>query len=251
MTLVLKNSPLSRLMEKLPLQSVFRALNIYIVCFLTCVTMDTYGQTLSKKTPIRFLALGDSYTIGESVAELQRWPVQLINALKSRGYTSQNPKIIAVTGWRADDLQNGLDNSSLTQDYNLVSLLIGVNNQFQGKPLSEYQGQFEVLLDRAIRYAGGDKSKVFVVSIPDYGYTPFGMENQSEISGQIDAFNAVNKSIAEKKAVTYIDITDISRRGLKDRSLVADDGLHPSGKMYALWVERILENLLATKTPRH
>ncbi|MEX2233030.1 MAG: SGNH/GDSL hydrolase family protein [Cyclobacteriaceae bacterium] len=213
--------------------------------------MDTDGQTLSKKTSIRFLALGDSYTIGESVAELQRWPVQLMNALKARGYTSQTPKIIAVTGWRADDLQNALDNSSLSRDYNLVSLLIGVNNQYQGKAIAEYESQFEVILDRAILYAGGDKSKVFVLSIPDYGYTPFGLEKQSEISGQIDAFNAVNESIAEKKAVTYIDITDISRRGLKDPALVAEDGLHPSGKMYALWVERILENLLASKTLTH
>jgi lysophospholipase L1-like esterase len=238
-------------MENLPLQPVFRALNIYIVCLLTCGTMDTDGQTLSKKTPIRFLALGDSYTIGESVAELQRWPLQLLNALKERGYTAQDPKIIAVTGWRTDDLQNALDNSSLSQDYNLVSLLIGVNNQYQGKSISEYEGQFGVLLDRAIQHAGGNKSNVFVLSIPDYGHTPFGMKNRGEIAGQIDAFNAVNKSIAEKKAVTYIDITDITRRGLMDPSLVAEDGLHPSGKMYALWVKRILETLkidFATKT---
>lgn len=222
---------------------MFKPSVIYIVCLLTFISMNMSGQIMSRNKPVRFLALGDSYTIGESVAEVQCWPMQLIAALKIRGYTCHDPEIIAVTGWRTDDLKKAVDGSNLSKDYNLVSLLIGVNNQYQGRSIEEYKVQFEDLLLTAIEYTGGDKSKVFVLSIPDYGYTPFGREKQAQISEQIDAFNAVNKSVTEKNGVSYVNVTDISRRGLKDPDLVAEDGLHPSGKMYGLWVERILKVL--------
>ena len=202
--------------------------------------IKTSGQILPNNEPIKFLALGDSYTIGESVKADQRWPVQLLNILAENGYKCHKSDIIATTGWRTDDLKKAIETSGLSKDYNLVSLLIGVNNQYQGKSISEYALEFEVLLNIAIEYAGDDKSKVMVISIPDYGYTPFGENKQQEISSDIDAFNTINKSIAEKKGVKYIDITDISRQGLKDPELVAGDGLHPSGKMYAMWVRRIL-----------
>lgn len=201
------------------------------------------GQSLSKSTPVKFLALGDSYTIGESVAELQRWPIQLKNRLSERGFTCLRPKIIAVTGWRTDDLINALEAHQPDSDYNLVSLLIGVNNQYQGKSIEAYARDFETLLKSAIAYAGGNAASVFVLSIPDYGYTPFGKDKRPEISAQIDAFNAVNKSVTENFAVTYIDITDISRNGLTDPELIAEDRLHPSGKMYARWVDRIAEEM--------
>jgi lysophospholipase L1-like esterase len=222
---------------------VFKGFNFSIVCFLICISMDITGQTLSQNEPVKFLALGDSYTVGESVAEVQRWPVQLVNVLKTRGYKCGKPAIVAMTGWRTDDLNNALLSSSLSKNFTLVSLLIGVNNQYQGKPISDYEKEFADLLDRAIAYAGGHPSKVFVLSIPDYGYTPFARENQKEISPQIDAFNAINNAVAAGKGVKYINITDISRRGLQDPQLIAEDGLHPSGKMYALWVKRILETL--------
>ena len=223
---------------------MFKPRKLYLVFMLTSMaSIVAAGQSLSKTIPVRFLALGDSYTIGESVAEVQRWPVQLIHALKKQGYTCSDPDIVAVTGWRTDDLKKGLNSGRLSSDYNLVSLLIGVNNQYQGKSVSEYEREFDGLLKMAIGHAGGDASKVFVLSIPDYGFTPFGKNRQVEISTGIDAFNAVNETIAEKNGVTYIHITDISRLGLKYPDLVAADGLHPSGKMYGLWVERILEVL--------
>jgi lysophospholipase L1-like esterase len=215
--------------------------NIYLVCLLTCLCMDLSSQPLSKNDPVRFLALGDSYTIGESVAEVQRWPVQLAEALRKRGIACENPDIVAVTGWRTDDLKRAIDASSFPKNYHLVSLLIGVNNQYQGKSVEDYSREFEDLLNTAMTYAGGDASKVFVLSIPDYGCTPFGFPRQPQISLQIDTFNSVNKHITKGKGVIYIDITDISRLGLKKPALVATDGLHPSGKMYRLWVDRILD----------
>ena len=205
--------------------------------------MDTFSQKMSTREPVRLLALGDSYTIGESVAEVQRWPVQLIDSLKKEGYTCYPPEVIARTGWRTDELQKAIKIGDPDRNFTLVALLIGVNNQFQGKSLPEYESQFQELLNTALEHAGGNAEKVLVLSIPDYGFTPFGRENQQRISREIDAFNFVNKSLAEKKGVTYINITDISRRASDDPELVAEDGLHPSGKMYALWVQRILEAL--------
>jgi lysophospholipase L1-like esterase len=214
----------------------------YLLVLLTgMITMNTYAQKLLRNEPVKFLALGDSYTIGESVAEHQRWPVQLVNALMLQGFSCHQPEIVAVAGWRTDDLKKAMGERDLPKDFNLVSLLIGVNNQYQGRSATEYEREFEELLKMAIEYGSGMKSHVFVMSIPDYGYTPFGKEKRPEISQQIDAFNEINKAIAKKHRVTYIYITDISRRGFDEPGLVAEDGLHPSGKMYALWVERILE----------
>lgn len=215
----------------------------WLILFITLSSMDMVGQGISKNEPVRLLALGDSYTIGESVAEVQRWPEQLVLALKLKGYTCHGPEIVAVTGWRTDQLKQALAASTRRKAYNLVSLLIGVNNQYQGKSLEEYEVQFEELLNMAIGYAQGDKTRVFVLSIPDYGFTPFGKKKQAQISGEIDAFNEANRSITERHAITYVNITDISRQGLDDPELIAEDGLHPSGKMYGLWVQRILEVL--------
>lgn len=206
-------------------------------------TLSVMAQRFSKTEKIKFLALGDSYTIGESVAPDQRWPVQLVNALRQQGFKADDPKIIATTGWRTDDLKRAILAEKLTNDYTLVALLIGVNNQYQGKTAESYAPEFEELLKMAIGFADGDKSKVFVVSIPDYGFTPFGKEKQQQISKAIDDFNAVNKTITEKYNVKYFYITDISRKGLEDPELVASDGLHPSGKMYSKWVDLILKGL--------
>ena len=218
-------------------------LKIYFVCLLTIFSMQIKGQALPKNSTVRLLALGDSYTIGESVAELQRWPVQLVDVLTKAGYRTRPPDIVAVTGWRTDDLNKALRARKLPHNYDLVSLLIGVNNQYQGRSISEYEREFEELLQIAIAHAGGDRSKLFVLSIPDYGFTPFGREKQKKISEQIDMFNSVNRTITKRSGVRYIDITDISRLGLEDPDLLATDGLHPSGKMYSLWVERILSAL--------
>ena len=222
---------------------MIKPLYYYLVCLLITIIMDANAQILPKTKPVKFLALGDSYTVGESVAEVQRWPDRLMEALKKKGYTCGKPKVVAMTGWRTDDLKKAIEAASLSKDYDLVSLLIGVNNQYQGKSISEYETEFEGLLNTAIQHAGGEKKNVFVLSIPDYGFTPFGKERQKKITSQIDAFNEVNRAVTEKKGVPYINITDISRRGLAETDLVAEDGLHPSGTMYILWVERILERL--------
>jgi len=223
-----------RIVEK---QALIRLFILFSCVVLQSVTMsDSVAQS---KNTLRYLALGDSYTIGESVEESQRWPVQLANAIAP----GAKPTIIATTGWRTDELMGAIQKSSLTSTYDLVSLLIGVNNQYQGRSVEAYKPEFEALLKKAIELAGNDKSKVFVVSIPDYGYTPFGKPKQPSISRDIDLFNAANKEITEKAGVHYINITDISRKGFDDPTLVASDGLHPSGEQYKQWVERIRATL--------
>jgi lysophospholipase L1-like esterase len=219
-----------------------------IVLFLLIAPFIAMAQTvvLKKDVKVKFLALGDSYTIGESVPVKERWPVQLIDALSLKGLDCSNPRIIATTGWRTDNLRSAIKNANLSSDYTLVSLLIGVNDFYQGRTIDSYKPEFEELLKTAIKLAGGDKTKVFVVSIPDFGYTPFGKSSQPVISRGIDEFNNANRSITKLLGVTYVTITDISRRGLDDPSLVAGDGLHPSGKMYSEWVTRIVTNFQVT-----
>jgi lysophospholipase L1-like esterase len=209
---------------------------------LTIALMTTNAQTVIPSSS-KFLALGDSYTIGESVPPSESWPVQLVDSLRKRGKNMAAPVILAVTGWRTDDLKNAINAAKLKAEFGMVALLIGVNNQFQGKDLKQYGVEFEELLKTAILFAGGKKENVFVVSIPDYGFTPFGQARKNAISPAIDSFNDVNQIITQSHGVQYINITDISRQGLVDPSLVAADDLHPSGKMYTLWVEKILKEL--------
>jgi lysophospholipase L1-like esterase len=192
---------------------------------------------------LKYLALGDSYTIGESVTEAERWPNQLADTLRKKNQDYGKPTIIATTGWRTDNLKNAMTIAQLKNDYDMVSLLIGVNNQYQGKSSKEYEAEFEALLTWAIQLAKGKKENVFVVSIPDYGYTPFGKPKQATISAAIDLFNEINARITYKLGIKYFNITEISRDGLKDPALVAADGLHPSGKMYSYWVELIAKGL--------
>jgi len=196
-----------------------------------------------NQTPKKYLALGDSYTIGESVPANERWPVQLARTWSKNGNALADPTIIATTGWRTDNLKEAIEKANLKNEYDLVSLLIGVNNQYQGKSAEQYAIEFEDLLNIAIRLAKGKKENVFVVSIPDYGYTPYGKPNQTTITKELDHFNEINKRITEKAGVSYVNITDISRHGLEQPDLVAGDGLHPSGKMYSLWVERIIKSV--------
>ena len=197
---------------------------------------------------VRYLALGDSYTIGESVAEEDRFPIQLADRLTSDSIAATETLIIARTGWRTDNLQQGIDDAGIEQDtFGLVTLLIGVNNQFQGKPISVYETEFSSLLQQAIDFAGGRKERVFVLSIPDYAFTPFGQAfgDPNQTSQQIDAFNAVNQRITKDRGIQWFDITPISRRGLEEPELVASDGLHPSGAMYALWVDTMYQAVVA------
>lgn len=194
---------------------------------------------ISKNENIKYLALGDSYTIGESVTEKERWPNQLATLLKLKGYRIEAPKIIAKTGWRTDNLSQAIEEAQLKNDYNLVSLLIGVNNQYQGLSAESYKPEFEKLLQKAIELAGGRKERVFVVSIPDYGYTPFGQPKQEQISQAIDEFNAINWAVCRQEGIRYYNITEFTRKGLSHPEYVAEDKLHPSGKMYELWASLI------------
>ncbi len=191
-------------------------------------------------TTFSFLALGDSYTIGTSVAPEERWPDQLVEQLRQRERIRVEPlEIVARNGWRTDNLANALAAAPPGMSFDLVSLLIGVNDQYQGFSLDGYRKRFETLLQQAITYAGGEAGHVFVVSIPDYAYTPFGGGNP-RVSEDIDAFNAGAREIADRYVVPFYSITDISRRGLAEPTLVAGDKLHPSGRQYQRWVEEVL-----------
>lgn len=189
---------------------------------------------------LRYLALGDSYTIGESVAEADRFPNQLSALLAEEGIPVK-VTIIARTGWTTDELWQGIQAKTVEPPYDLVSLLIGVNNQYRGRSLAEYREGFVFLLNKAIEYAGGDVDRVLVFSIPDWGVTPFASGRDAEkIAGEIDAFNQVNLEESQKAGAHYVDVTPVSRQALTDQSLIASDGLHPSGSMYAQWASLAL-----------
>ncbi len=194
------------------------------------VPVDT---TLRPKT---YLALGDSYTIGQSVSAEQRFPYHTVRQLIDKYVEMSQAQIIASTGWTTGNLLNTLNTNPPTKTYDFVTLLIGVNNQYQGQSPSEYRTQFTELLGRAITYAGSRRTRVFVLSIPDYSVTPFARTSDTaRIAREIDEFNAINKEVSLQSGVAYIDITPISRQARTDQTLTASDGLHPSGKQYEKW----------------
>ena len=188
---------------------------------------------------IRYLALGDSYTIGESVDEAERWPNQLADFLKAGGLPTE-VTIIAKTGWTTKELWDGIQAHQINPPYDLVSLLIGVNNQYRGYDIKEYREQFAFLLNKSIGYADGNPKRVIVLSIPDWGATPFAQgQDGKQIAKDIDAFNAVNREGTEKVGAYYVDVTVVSREAAYDSSMTASDGLHPSGKLYLEWAKLV------------
>ncbi len=192
-------------------------------------------------TPHPFLALGDSYTIGEQVPAADRWPVQLARDFRSKGIPIGEPEIIARTGWTTDELDAAIAAANPKGPYELVTLLIGVNNQYRGRDAKQYRGEFVALLRRAIGFAGGNAKRVVVLSIPDWGVTPFAEgRDRAKIGREIDRYNAINREETLLAGARYVDITPVSRRASSDASLVASDGLHPSGKMYSEWVKLAL-----------
>jgi lysophospholipase L1-like esterase len=187
-----------------------------------------------------YLALGDSYTIGEGIPIYESFPYQTVQLLRKAGYAVYAAEIVAKTGWTTDELQAGISNTHLLPHYDIVSLLIGVNNQYRGRSVPEYKQQFEALLQQAIGFAGNVANHVFVLSIPDWGVTPFASgKNSATIAHEIDTFNAVNKFFAEKYSVNYLDITPGTRQAASDGSLLATDQLHPSQKEYARWASQL------------
>ena len=217
--------------------------------FLQCSDENSSTNTNVEVEPIsrqlKYLALGDSYTIGESVCETCRFPEQLKSGLKS-SYPNDifSLKVIATTGWTTTNLITAINTQNPDSNYDLVTLLIGVNNQFQRKPFSIYEQEFPQLVATGIRLAKGDKSRLIVVSIPDYAYTPFGKTyggaNPSVISSDIERYNTFAKNYCVDNAIEYVNITDITQQGLQNPDLVATDGLHPSELAYSKFVERIL-----------
>lgn len=195
---------------------------------------------MSAQNPHRFLALGDSYTIGEAVLETERWPMQLKALMNENGIDIGTPEIIATTGWTTDELQAAMNERNPQGPFDLVSLLIGVNNQYRAYPIENYEKEFEHLLQQAIAYADGKNNRVVVVSIPDWGVTPFAADHdRAQIAKEIDLFNASNQSISKKYNVHYVDITPGSRDASNESDLVASDGLHPSGKEYSKWANAV------------
>ncbi len=199
------------------------------------MTNNVFGQQ-----PLRYLALGDSYTIGESLPPTDNFPSQVQAILAKQGVIIDEITIIAKTGWTTDELSQAIDAAQPANDYDFVSLLVGVNNQYRGRSAAEYAGEFEALLHRAIGFAGGRRERVVVLSIPDWGVTPYAEgRDRLAIARAIDAYNKVNRDISRKHDIRYIDITPGTRKASSDPVLVAEDGLHPSSITYHEWAEAV------------
>ncbi len=211
-------------------------------------TFNTYTAPIDRPVvqdtaaPRSFLALGDSYTVGQSVPEADRFPVQATKFLNEQGVNFDAPQIFAQTGWTTGNLLSSLEYAAPTKpSYDIVTLLIGVNNQYQHRTQQEYTDEFSVLLNKAIQFAGGNTKRVIVLSIPDYSVTPFASRSDKDlIAREIDAFNRINRKISESTGVNYLDITASTRLAANDASLIANDGLHPSGKEYKVWAEGLV-----------
>ncbi|MCL7715087.1 SGNH/GDSL hydrolase family protein [Stenotrophomonas mori] len=202
---------------------------------------------MSSDTPLppapRYLALGDSYTVGEGVGADGSWPFQLAAALRGHGIALDGPEVVATTGWTTDELAAAIDAAPPQGPYALVSLLVGVNNQYRGRPLAEYRQQFEQLLQRAIALAAEDPRRVLVLSFPDWGVTPYAAASERDpgvIARETDDFNAAARACCGDYNVAFVDITPLSRAHGAEPAMLAEDGLHPSAAMYRLWTREVL-----------
>jgi len=197
-----------------------------------------HSHTTALTTELRYLALGDSYTIGEAVDEAGRWPMQLARLLRMEGVLVGDPRIIATTGWTTDELDAAITAAEPLGQHDFVTLLIGVNNQYRGRDVEEYRTQFAALLWRAIGFAGGRPDRVLVLSIPDWGVTPFGAQSGrdiEQIARELDAYNTAARTVCAQRDVAFVDITPVSRARGSEATMVAEDGLHPSAAMYTEW----------------
>ena len=219
--------------------------SIVLLLFLTISCNSSKMPTNTSQKTFSYLALGDSYTIGESVLSEKNFPQQVVALLRKVKVNIDDPAIIAKTGWTTDELQEQLSRVRLAVPFDFVTLLIGVNNQYRGRSATEYAQQFKELLQQAIGYAGDKTNQVIVLSIPDWGVTPFAKDrDKSKIAQEIDAFNAINEKISKQYNVHYINITPFTREAATDKTLVAEDGLHPSAKDYARWAEKVKEVMM-------
>jgi lysophospholipase L1-like esterase len=214
--------------------------------FLIIVFIIAMKKPLTDDTPqakgYTYLALGDSYTIGEQVESKENFPNQVTAILKEKGIAFAPPEIIAQTGWTTDELQSAIKKTELKRRYDFVTLLIGVNNQYRGRKVEDYIPEFESLLKQAIQFAGNDTDHVIVLSIPDWGVTPFATgKDRNQVAKEIDEYNSANELISKKYKAHYINITQSTREAATDISLLTADGLHPSGKEYARWAKKVAE----------
>jgi lysophospholipase L1-like esterase len=208
-----------------------------ILIFMVAMKQPATQHKPGNKT-YTCLALGDSYTIGEQVEAKMNFPNQVVTMLQQKGYDFSSPDIIAKTGWTTDELEMAIKRADLHTGYDFVTLLIGVNNQYRGRTTEEYAPEFETLLKQAIQFTGNDTGHVIVLSIPDWGATPFAEgRDRQQIAKEIDEYNMTNEKIASRYHVHYLNITQSTRETAKDRSFIAPDGLHPSAKEYAKWAE--------------
>jgi len=207
------------------------------LCILLILIL--FVDMLAEAGNINYLALGDSYTVGEGVSPKDSYPYQLVKKIRQAGFAIDDPQIIAKTGWRCDNLQTAIQEKNIQEKYDLVTVLIGVNNQFQNKPIENFKSDFRKLLNTSIELGKYGKSSVFVLSIPDYGCTPFGKIEREQIAKEIDTWNHEISLIANEFELTFLDITPISKRALTEENLTCKDNLHPSARMYSLWVDEI------------
>lgn len=223
-----------------------KILPILTLTFLlvSCVDSQEEKKVIKETDELTYLALGDSYTIGESVHSSLRWPVQLSDTLRKRGIPINHPRIIARTGWTTADLLAAMDKRLEDETFDLVSVLIGVNNQYQGKSITQYEEELREIFNRAIQRSASGAEGVFAVSIPDYGATPFGADRAEEVAKEIDEFNLVFRRVSEEFEIDFYNITPVSKRARTIENLTASDDLHPSGKMYSLWVEEIADKVI-------
>lgn len=195
-------------------------------------------------TGFTYLALGDSYTIGQSVPESDRYPVQTVKLLRESGIAIADPMIVARTGWTTQELSSGIQDAGVSGTFDVVTLLIGVNDQYRGHPVESYKPQFTLMLQQAIAFAGGHSDRVVVLSVPDWSQVPFAEgRNRDNISAEIDAYNNANRKIAKKMKVHYLDITPQTLEVSKDPGLIASDGLHYSGREMAIWAHQLADVL--------
>lgn len=229
----------------------FKFLQVFFFLLLLSNCDTKVKKSASDSTPpVSYLALGDSYTIGTGIEHEHNYPNQLADSLTSLGFQIDTLQIIATNGWTTTDLKNGIAERSPSSDFDLVSLLIGVNNQYQWLDIDLYKTEFRELLEQAIGFAGGDSKKVFVISIPNYGVTPFAESRDPEtIRRKISQYNAIAENISSEYDITFINITPISEIAEDDLSLLASDELHPSAKMYSMWIEEMLPTVTHILVP--
>jgi len=224
-------------MHNQPIYFLFLILFLPVGCSRQPVMTTTSTDTARHK--FTYLALGDSYTIGEGASESERWPVQLAGLLRQDSVDVTDPDIIARTGWTTAELYAAIRQSGNQKTYDLVSLLIGVNNQYRGQPTDVYRTEFRTLLQTAISFAGNKASRVFVLSIPDWGRSPFAAEkNQAAIASAIDEFNTIARDECQQLGVAFVDITPITRSVADDPTQFVADGLHYSGRQMLKWAEQ-------------